>query len=148
MADFAPISIKAVDQTGREIFNVSVPFTFEIDVKRLIESAFVLAQQPPPANPDPFHYTVGYYGFSEDPRFPGYLGYEIETINGLPTNGQFYWQLSVNGVVSTTGADTTLPNPGATVAWNYTPIPQNPADLTSRTQVVHARRSSRAAAKS
>jgi len=117
-----------------------------------MEAAFVLNQPTGAAgatNPDPFLYTVEFYGYSESAQFPGYLGYEIESI-GLkkdamkPSNDQYYWELSVNTVPSTAGPDTNFPGPGSTVQWTYTAItPATP--LAARTQVVHARRASRAA---
>src|SRR5580700_1167597 len=149
MSDYAPITLQVVDETGKMLVNLTVPFSLGMDVKQIMEAAFVVAQTP--AIADPFLYTVEFYGYSENPKFPGYLGYEIESIGltptGLkPTNDQYYWKLSVNGIDSQTGADTTLPAPGSTVLWTYTPVPANPSQLPPRTKVVQSRRASRAAA--
>lgn len=143
MPEFEPVTLQVIDENGQTIVDVAVPFSFEIDVIQIMEKAFVLSQTG--QNPDPFLYTVEYYGYSEAAQYPGYLGYEIESILGKPTNQQLYWALSVNGISSTTGADTTLPSPGSKVTWTYTPIPQNPANLTARTRVVHSRRLERVA---
>src|SRR5579864_8992487 len=141
------IKISAIDNNGASIFNYSVPFTFGISVKRVMETAFVLNQQPQP-NADPFLYTIEYYGYSEDAQFPGYLGYEIEgignkTIGILPSNSQFYWELEINGQPSQVGADTARPTPGAAVVWRYLAIPPNANSLTPRMQVIHSRRRAR-----
>jgi hypothetical protein len=144
MSNYAPITLQIVDENGQSLINLAVPFCFEIDVKQIMECAFVITQTS--TAPDPFLYTLEYYGYSEAPQFPGYLGYEIESICGRPTNKQFYWSLAVNGVLTSTGADTTLPGPGSTVLWKYTPIPANPDELAARTRVVQSRRASRTAA--
>jgi hypothetical protein len=147
MANYAPITLQIVDENGRKLIpDLSLPFSIGINVKQTMECAFVLSQTA--AAPDPFLYTVEYYGYSEIALFPGYLGYEIESIGtksiGLkPTNNQFYWKLAVNGMASLTGADTTFPGPGSTVLWTYTRIPADSADLPPRTNVVQSRRASR-----
>jgi hypothetical protein len=144
------IAIQAIDDNGNSIFSYSVPFVMGISVKQVMETAFVFNQLPPP-DTDPFLYTAEYYGYSEDPQFPGYLGYEIEgignkTIGILPTNNQYYWNLSINNQDSKTGAETAYPVPGSTVLWKYVAIPANPQDLTARTRVIHSRRAARATA--
>jgi Domain of unknown function (DUF4430) len=141
MSDYSPITLQIVDENASKLIDLPVPFRFEIDVKQVMEAAFVLTQTA--AAPDPFLYTVGYYGYSESAQFPGYLGYEIESICGKANNNQFYWALSINGVASSTGADTAYPGPGSTVIWQYTPIPANLEGLTARAKVVQSRRASR-----
>jgi hypothetical protein len=143
------IAIKAIDNTGNTIFSYSVPFAMGITVKQVMENAFVLNQLPPP-NADPFLYTLEYYGYSEDPQFLGYLGYEVEGIGNkamgiLPNNKQFYWELLINNQSSNTGADTTYPAPGSTVLWQYVAIPPTQQNLTARTKIIHKRRAARAA---
>lgn len=86
-----------------------------MSAKQLLERAFVLAQSAEKA--DPFLYTIEYFGYSQSAQFPGYLGYEIESVAGLPNNAQFFWDLMLDGVSSTSGADTTVPNPDGTVVW-------------------------------
>lgn len=140
MAAYPPITLRAIDDKGNVLFEYEVPFEFGINAKQLLERAFVLAQRP--AKADPFLYTVEYYGYSQSPQFPGYLGYEIESIANLPGNSSFYWDLILDGVSSTTGADTTYPNPGGTIVWQYTPVPAQPA--TQRSAVIQSRRTARA----
>ena len=139
MPSYADITIQAIDNDSNQLFSYSVPFEFEINVQQLLERAFVLEQTT--SNPDPFVYTVEYFGYSEFEGFPGYLGYEIERIQDLSSNDDFFWQLQVNGAVSSTGADTTFPNPGATVTWQYTST--SAPGLHARTKAIHARRARR-----
>ena len=113
MPDYAPITLRAVDDKGNLLFEYVVPFEFGISAKQLLERAFVLGQAAGKA--DPFLYTIEYFGYSESAQFPGYLGYEIESISRLPNNGQYFWDLMLDGVSSTSGADTTFPNPGGTI---------------------------------
>jgi hypothetical protein len=146
MADFAPITIQAVDNNNVELFNFSVPYDFEVSVKQVLERAFIAGQTP--ATPDPFLYTLEYYGYSESAQFPGYLGYEIESIgtkaNGqLQNTGQFFWELNINDVPSSDGADTTFPSPGSVVLWKYVPVPPMPHQVPGRAGVVHSRRVAR-----
>jgi hypothetical protein len=145
MTDYMPFTLRIVDDQGQELFSLSVPFEAELDVRGIMERAFILSQTT--ASPDPFLYDLQYYGYSEMAQFPGYLGYEVESICGKPNNQQFYWALSINGVLSPEGADSMQPGPGSTVLWAYTPVPANPQELPARTREVHARRASRAALK-
>jgi hypothetical protein len=142
MSDYAPILLRIVDDQGQELFRQTVPFEFELDVKEVMERAFVLAQTP--AKPDPVVFEVQFYGYSESVPYPGYLGYEIESIQGKPNNQQFYWELKINGAASQEGADSTQPGPGSEVLWEYTPIAAAEQQLTGRAQAVHARRRQRA----
>jgi hypothetical protein len=141
MPDYLPITLRAVDNEGQIRFEYSVPFDFGISVKQLLERAFVLAQTS--AKADPFVYTIEYFGYSQSSQFPGYLGYEIESIAELPNNAQFYWDLLLDGVSASSGADTTYPNPGGTVLWQYTAIPAEPSALPPRTATIQSRRSTR-----
>src|SRR5690349_20245491 len=109
MLSYAPITLRAVDNNGHQLFQYSVPFSFEVSVTQVMEQAFSLAQTS--SLPDPFRYTTEYYGYNESAQFPGYIGYVIESIGGLPTNEQFYWELLINGVSSLTSAGTTYPGP-------------------------------------
>lgn len=145
------IAIQAIDNNGNTIFSYSVPFVLGASVRQVMENAFVLNQMPPP-DTDPFLYTLEYYGYSEDPQLPGYLGYEIEGIGNtttgiLPNNDQYYWELLINNQSSNTGADTTYPGPGSAVLWRYVAMPSNPQGLNARTMVIHARRAGRASAR-
>lgn len=74
-------------------------------------------------------------------QFPGYQRYEVESICGKPTSPQFYWALSIKGVLSPEGAD--LMQPGPTILWTYTPVLANPQRPSARTRKIHVRRASR-----
>ena len=141
-----PITLQIIDEKGNKLVNASVPFSIGINVQQIMDLAFVAAQSA--QLPDPFLYTVEYYGYSQNPQFPVYLGYEIESIGlnstGMkPTNAQFYWSLTVNGQASQTGADSTYPPPGSTVVWTYTPISPAAPNLPLRTKEIHSRRAAR-----
>jgi hypothetical protein len=141
MLSFSPITLRVIDSNNNQLFEYVVPFRIGINARQVLEEAFALAQTS--AAPDPFVFTIEYFGYSESTAFPGYLGYEIESIGGLANSGQFYWDLLVNGVPSTSGADTTYPNPGAVVLWQYTPIPAAPSALGNRAAVIQSRRTAR-----
>jgi hypothetical protein len=141
MPNFSPLTLSAVDNQNNTLFQYSVPYQFEITARQALEYAFVLAQTS--SQPDPFVFTLQYYGYSESPQFPGYLGYEIESIGQLLNNNAFYWDLVINGVSSSQGADTTYPGPGSTVVWQYTPVPQASAALNQRAAAIQGRRAQR-----
>jgi len=141
MSDFAPITLQVLNENGQELFAQSVPFEPEIDVRGVMERAFVLSQTS--TQPDPLIYALQYYGYSEAVQFPGYLGYEVESIFSMPSNQQYYWALSINGVLSPEGADSMQPGPGSSVTWQYTPMPTDPQKLAARTRMIHSRRAGR-----
>jgi hypothetical protein len=141
MPAYAPFSLEILDQNTQQLFSQLVPFEFELSVTHIMERAFALAQTP--QNADPFVFEVQYYGYSESAQFPVYLGYEIESLCNLSNSAQYYWELLINEVASQVGADLALPPPGATVTWQYTPVPANPQQLTERARAVHARRARR-----
>jgi|SRR5271166_908769 len=135
---FSPITLRAIDNNNKQLFEYSVPFSLGITARQVLEHAFVLGQTP--GNVDPFVYTLEYFGYSESTQFPGYLGYEIESIAGLANSKQLFWDLLVDGVSSSSGADTTYPNPGSTVLWQYSAIP---ATHNAFKTVIQSRRAAR-----
>jgi hypothetical protein len=86
-----------------------------------MEQAFLISQSG--STPDPFEYTVTYYGQSQSGF--GFLGYEVDSLCHLANNAQSYWELYINNVPSQSGEDSTFPPAGATISWVYTAI--NPA---------------------
>ena len=145
----SPIKLQFIDETGEKLLEVSVPFSFGFNVKQIMEAAFVISQKPNPTDPDPFLYTLEYYGYNENPDFAGYLGYEIESFGLDPNNmkattSNYFWALSIGGNPSKTGAETTFPPPGSIVTWKYTRIPANLEELPPRAKAVHSRRAARA----
>lgn len=141
MPEYPPITIRALDDKNQEVFAYTVPFQFELTVTQVMERAFVIGQAAGKA--DPFFYTLEYFGYSASAQFPGYLGYEIESIAQLQSNAQFYWELRVNDVPSSTGADTTYPGPGAVVLWRYVAVSPAASEAPSRTGAIHKLRAAR-----
>ena len=132
-----PITLRAIDNDNNKLFEYLVPFSLGITARQVMEQAFV--QEQTPSNPDPFLFALEYYGYSDMAGYPGYLGYEIASIKDLPNNAEYYWDLLLNDIAATTGADTTFPNPGSTVTWRYTAIAAGPAPLSKRAAIVKKR---------
>jgi len=134
---YAPITLQVVDENSNELFSQSVPFEPEMDVKQVMERAFVLSQSE--STPDPLVFTLQYYGYSRTSQFRGYLGYEVESICKRTNNQEYYWELLVNGVPSQEGADLEQPNSGANVIWRYTKIPPTAKDFSFRLRATQSR---------
>jgi hypothetical protein len=141
MADFDPIKLEIIDENAKHLLDSAVPFRFGITARKVLESAFLLAQTP--TLPDPIVFTLGFFGYSEAAACPGYLGYEIETLCNRPSNAQFYWELSLNGVASMVGSDSACPSPGGTVTWRYKAVPVAPKAAKTQAAVMHSRRAGR-----
>lgn len=137
MAAFAPITLQVMDHNGNILFKSIVPYEFEITAHQVLERAFVIEQNS--SLPDPFIFTQRYYGYSQVAEYPGYLGYEIESICGYANETNFYWDLIVDGVSSSIGADSTYPNPGGSVSWQYTGVTEANA-LSARAAILTKRR--------
>lgn len=146
MADFTPIDLAVIDNNGTTLFSASVPFSTGMTARNVLEQGYIAAQTP--TNIDPIDFTLEFFGYSENPQYPGFLGYEIDSMGGLPGNAQFYWELLIGGVMSQTGADTTYPAPGASVTWQYVAIGTPLAAASPRAELLHARRQDRRAARS
>lgn len=123
MLDYAPITLRIIDEKGKCLHEYVIPFEFGMNVQQLLERAFVAAQTTVDA--DPFLFTLEFFGYSESAQFPGYLGYEVDSIGSLGT-GDHFWDLMLDGISTSTGIDTTFPQPGGTVVLQYTPIPDAP----------------------
>lgn len=145
MADFTPIDLSIIDNNGNTLFSASVPFNAGMTARNVLEQAFIGAQTA--ATPDPVDYTLEFFGYSENPQYPGFLGYEIDSLAGLPGNAQFYWELLIGGVMSQTGADTTFPAPGASVTWQYVAIGPALQAASPRAELLHGRREARRASR-
>lgn len=141
------IVLRAVDDKGNVLFEYGVPFAVGRTVKQFMEEAFVLNQEAQP-NADPFLYILEYYGYSEAPQFPGYLGYEVEGIGLkstgiLPSNDQYYWELKINDQPANAGADSLCPGPDSIVVWEYKDISASATRVPARTELIRARRLAR-----
>jgi hypothetical protein len=146
MPNFDPITLQIIDGSGKTLFNASVPFRIEMDVQDVMEDAFIIEQTV--AQHDPLPFVLEYYGYSENDQFPGYLGYEVESIFGVRNDSKNYWQLLINDVASMVGSDSAHPKPGATVTWKFTSIPTSLEQLAPRAKQIHERRLARATVKS
>jgi hypothetical protein len=88
----------------------------EISARELMEETYVQLQTA--AAPDPFDYTLEYYGYSQAGF--GYLGYEIEDIDGNVNgaNGS-YWVFNVNGTAASVGIDSYMVQPNDAIELQY-----------------------------
>jgi hypothetical protein len=117
----------------------------ELTVRELIEAAFVQLQTA--AQPDPFVFTIDYYGFDYFQGDTSYLGYFIVSIGTkggqtYASGANSYWELPVNNTPSDVGMDSRLvkPNDQVRLEW-YTPPPAADAKgIGGRVQNVRSRR--------
>lgn len=109
----------------------------ELNVRELIEAAFVQLQSP--QTPDPFNFTIEYYGYDYYQGNTSYLGYFIESINQYVTNPNNFWDLYVNGSTSSVGMDSYLvqANDQIELKWVTSGAPEG---IGARIQRVKARR--------
>ena len=121
------ITLKLVNKISQPALNLSytVPFTLECTVLRILEKAYVNAQKPDLHLHHPFQYMLEYFGYNQSSAFPGFLGYELDSINGVAGDKSHYWKLTVNSVAASTGVSECYPNPGATVELTYTAAPDS-----------------------
>jgi hypothetical protein len=118
----------------------------ELTVRELIEAAFVQLQTA--AQPDPFVFTIDYYGFDYFQGDASYLGYFIVSIGikggqTYASTANSYWELLVNNTPSNLGMDSRLvkANDQVRLEW-YTPPPATAAKgIGGRVQNVRTRRS-------
>jgi hypothetical protein len=144
MPDFDPITVCAFDNQNNKLFEYDAPFRFEITARKALEYAFAVAQQTASeSDPDPFVFTLEYYGYSKSRKFPGYLGYEVESIGNFANGGGSYWDLLLDDVPSSHGADTTFPGPGSTVKWVYTSAAAPSAATSRRANIIQSHRAQR-----
>jgi hypothetical protein len=105
--------------------STTVSLPAELTVRELIEAAFVQLQTA--AQPDPFIFTIDYFGFDYFQGDTSYLGYFIVSIGEkggqtYASSAASYWELLVNGTPSDLGMDSRLvkPNDQVRLEW-YTP---------------------------
>lgn len=100
---------------------VSVPFAAGMNAQKALEESYPSIQ-----------FGVNYYGS---------LGYMVVMLNGIydaPASG-FYWQFSVNGVLSPTGIDGTILNDGDSISFdNIQYSPTNHANTLLEVKHQHA----------
>jgi hypothetical protein len=100
-----------------------IPWQSGMNVQQAMESAFGLESG--------CDFALQYFGST--------LGYEAIMIDNISqqagTDAFLFWELSVNGDVSSTGIDETILNDGNEVEWNYTAYSSNTHDSTRYKQL-------------
>jgi hypothetical protein len=126
------------------IDNVLTPQTIslqaELTARELVEAAFVQLQTD--KNPDPFKFTIDYFGYDHFQGVTSYLGYFIVSIDSYVTNANNYWDLYVNGTASLVGMDSYLVQPNDKIELKWITIAANAPSVAHQVQRVQARRSS------
>jgi hypothetical protein len=116
----------------------TVNLSTEMSVRELIEATFVQLQTA--QNPDPFKFTIDYFGYDYYQGVTSYLGYFIVSIGNYISSANTYWDLYVNGQPSQIGMDSRLVQPGDQVLLKWITTPPPPASMAARIQRVKARR--------
>jgi hypothetical protein len=133
-----PITIEAIDDKEQSLFVYSCPSSLRLNVQSILDQAFAGLQSA--AKPDPFRFSISYFGYSKDPAYPGYLGYEIESINDCVTSANAYWSLSLNDQASDHGIDTTFPGPADKVMLRFVTVGAAASGRNIREKSIIARR--------
>jgi hypothetical protein len=124
------------------IDNILTPQTIslqaELTVRELVEAVFVQLQTA--KNPDPFKFTIDYFGYDHYQGVTSYLGYFIVSINNYVTGANNYWDLYVNGAASLVGMDSYLVQPNDRIELKWITIPANAPGVSHQVQRVQARR--------
>jgi hypothetical protein len=110
----------------------------EMNVRELMEATFVLLQTA--QNPDPFKFTLEYYGYDYFQGVTNYLGYFIVSIGTYASTANGYWDLYVNGQASTVGIDTYLVQPNDKIELKWITTPPTPTTMAARMHQAKARR--------
>jgi Domain of unknown function (DUF4430) len=116
----------------------TVSLQTEMNVRELIEATFVQLQTA--QHPDPFKFTIEYYGYDYYQGILNYLGYFIVSINQYASTPSAYWDLYVNGKSSQIGMDSYLIQPNDQIELKWIITPPVPASMAARIQRVKARR--------
>jgi hypothetical protein len=116
----------------------TVNLTAELTARELIEATFVQLQTD--QNPDPFKFTIDYFGYDHYQGVTSYLGYFIVSINQYVTGANNYWDLYVNGNPSQVGMDSYLVQPNDQIELKWIPVAAGAQGAAAHVQRVHARR--------
>jgi hypothetical protein len=114
----------------------------ELTVRELVERMFVQLQTD--QTPDPFKFTVDYFGYDHYQGVTSYLGYFIVSINQFVSGPTAYWDLYVNGKPSQVGMDSYLVQPNDNVELKWISVPTSTTGVGARIQHVQSRRVTRA----
>jgi hypothetical protein len=127
------------------IDNILTPQTVnlqaEVTARELVEATFVQLQTN--HNPDPFKFTIDYFGYDHYQGVTSYLGYFIVSINQFVTGASNYWDLYVNGSPSQVGIDSYLVQPNDKIELKWLSVPPNAQGVAAQVQRVQARRVTR-----
>jgi hypothetical protein len=110
----------------------------EITARELVEATFVQLQTN--QNPDPFKFTIDYFGYDHYQGVTSYLGYFIVSIDQFATGPNNYWDLYTNGKPSQVGMDSYLVQPNDQIELKWITIPASGNGVGARVQRVQARR--------
>lgn len=113
----------------------------EITARELVERTFVQLQTD--QTPDPFKFTIDYFGYDHYQGVTSYLGYFIVSVDKYVSGPAAYWDLYVNGKASQVGMDSYLVQPNDDIELKWISIPTDSQGVGGRVQRVQARRSSR-----
>jgi uncharacterized protein DUF4430 len=116
----------------------AVALQAELTARELVEAVFVQLQTD--QNPDPFKFTISYYGYDHYQGVTSYLGYFIVSINQYVTGATNYWDLYVNGKASMVGMDSYLVQPNDQIELKWITVPASGQGVAARVQRVQARR--------
>src|SRR5258708_36993377 len=87
------------------IDNILTPQTLslqaEVTARELVEATFIQLQTD--KNPDPFKFTIDYFGYDHYQGVTSYLGYFNVSVNQFVTDANNYWDLYVDGKPSQVG---------------------------------------------
>jgi len=94
----------------------NISYVSGMNVQQVMEAAYAAEMTTPQKGI--VEYTLEYYGPS--------LGYEVLTLNSISLQvgadgaTTLFWELLINGQMSSTGIDSTFPADGDSIQWNYT----------------------------
>jgi hypothetical protein len=110
----------------------------ELTARELVERTFVQLQTD--QTPDPFKFTVDYFGYDHYQGVTSYLGYFIVSIDKFVSGPAAYWDLYVNGTPSQVGMDSYLVQPNDNVELKWISVPTTTQGVGARVQRAQSRR--------
>lgn len=116
----------------------TVSLQAELTARQLIEAVFVQFQTD--ASPDPFKFTIDYFGYDHYQGVTTYLGYFIVSINDLVSDANNYWDLVVNSKPASLGMDSYLVQPGDRVELKWITAPAASKGIAGPIQRARTRR--------
>ena len=118
---------------------LSLDLPAEFTARDLVEAAFIKLQTD--QKPDPFKFTIDYFGYDHYQGVNSYLGYFVVSIDQYVTGASNYWDLYVNGKASAVGMDSYLVQPNDVVELKWIAVPAGPTSgVAAKVQRVQERR--------